>query len=134
MSGVKFWLQISKKYGWITAVAVGNTYQIKEELKKLGFRWDPAARQWFKGLSRVPPKERVSLVERMHRLGQVILFDERDILKIKDEGKRITAFCSFHNFNPRKPSETLPNYNILKEFEIKNLEKIKHKLINFKLK
>lgn len=32
--------------GEIIYIVVGNTYEVKEELKKAGFEWNPSALQW----------------------------------------------------------------------------------------
>jgi hypothetical protein len=32
---------------WDKVVVSGNTYHVKEELKKLGFRWDPVEKVWY---------------------------------------------------------------------------------------
>ena len=43
-------------------VAIGNTYPIKDELKSLGFRWNPANKVWYHA-GGLPPEHYKFLTE-----------------------------------------------------------------------
>ncbi|MEM4436143.1 MAG: hypothetical protein QXO22_04190 [Thermosphaera sp.] len=47
---IKIGVFVGYKSPW-KVVADGDTYQIREQLKSLGFRWDPLMKEWYKPFS-----------------------------------------------------------------------------------
>lgn len=54
-------------------VALGNTYEIREDLKTLGFRWSPTSKRWY-GL--FPDDEVDAVFEEVGGLGARCEFED----------------------------------------------------------